>query len=152
MSPRRNASPLLPWPKGSVGGAARYPALARFAAPRTRLHAPAAGVVSALDRRRLGQAYVVCGTNMRLRQALAIAAEAGGRRLPRLAIPNGLLRATARLLPDGGRLLGLGPNLRELVRASDGVTYWANHGKATAELGYAPRDLGTGARDAFGSA
>ena len=33
---------------------------------------------------------------------------------------------------------------------SDGVTYWASHAKATAELGYAPRDLAIGARDAFG--
>ena len=31
-----------------------------------------------------------------------------------------------------------------------GVTYWASHAKATAELGFAPRDLATGARDAFG--
>ena len=138
--------------KAAFGGTARYLAMAHLGISPTHVDDAAAGIVSALDRGRLGQAYVLCGTNMRLREAMAIAAEAGGRRLPRLAIPNGLLRATARLLPDGGRLLGLGPNLRELVRASDGVTYWANHGKATAELGYAPRDLGTGARDAFGSA
>jgi hypothetical protein len=44
-------------------------------------------------------------------------------------------------------MLGLGPNLRELISAADGVTYWASHGKAARELGYAPRDLGTGIRE-----
>ena len=61
-----------------------------------------------------------------------------------------MLRLAARVLPNGGRFVGAPPNLREIVRASDGVTYWASHAKATAELRYAPRDLATGARDAFG--
>jgi hypothetical protein len=83
---------------------------------------------------------------------MAITAEAGGHRLPRLVIPNAMVRMTARILPGGGALLGVRPNLREIVSASDGVTYWGNHAKATAELGYAPRDLASGARDAFGPA
>jgi nucleoside-diphosphate-sugar epimerase len=45
-----------------------------------------------------------------------------------------------------GRLLGTQPNLRELIRAADGVTYWATDQKARRELGYAPRDLVTGLR------
>jgi hypothetical protein len=63
-----------------------------------------------------------------------------------------LFRLTGRILPGGGALLGVRPNLRELISASDGVTYWGNHATATAELGYAPRDLAIGARDAFGPA
>ena len=138
--------------KAAFDGTARYLAMTDLGISPAHVDDLATGIVAALDRGRLGQAYVLCGRNMRLREAMAIAAEAGGRRLPRLAVPNALLRITARILPGGGALLGVRPNLRELVSASDGVTYWANHAKATAELGYAPRDLATGARDAFGPA
>ncbi|HEV8402543.1 MAG TPA: SDR family NAD(P)-dependent oxidoreductase [Candidatus Limnocylindrales bacterium] len=136
--------------KAAFDGTARYLAMTHLGISPAHVDDIASGIVAALDHGRIGQAYVLCGTNMRLGEAMAIAAAAGGRRLPRLTVPVGLLRLTARILPGGGRLLGVRPNLGELIRASDGVTYWANHGKATAELGYSPRDLETGARDAFG--
>jgi nucleoside-diphosphate-sugar epimerase len=40
-----------------------------------------------------------------------------------------------------------GPNLRELIAAADGVTYWATDAKARAELGYEPRSLSEGLKD-----
>jgi nucleoside-diphosphate-sugar epimerase len=46
-----------------------------------------------------------------------------------------------------GRMMGVGPNLRESIRAADGVTYWATDEKARRELGYAPRGLETGIRE-----
>ena len=36
-----------------------------------------------------------------------------------------------------------------LLRASLSVTYWASSAKAATELGYVPRDLGTGLRATF---
>jgi hypothetical protein len=42
--------------------------------------------------------------------------------------------------------MGTGPNLRELIAAADGVTYWASDEKARRELGYAPRPLEEGLR------
>jgi hypothetical protein len=45
--------------------------------------------------------------------------------------------------------MGTSPNLRELISASDGVTYWARDDKARRELGYAPRPLADGLRDTF---
>jgi hypothetical protein len=48
--------------------------------------------------------------------------------------------------------MGVGPNLRELISASDGVTYWASDDKARAELGYAPRDLDTGLTETLAAA
>lgn len=137
--------------KAAFDGTARYLSQGNLGVSPAHVDDIAAGVVAALDRGRIGQAYVLCGVNMRLDEAMAIAAEAGGRRLPRLVIPNAMLRITARILPGGGALLGVRPNLRELVSSSDGVTYWGSHAKATAELGYAPRDLAKGARDAFGA-
>ena len=138
--------------KAAFDGTARYLAMSHLGISPTHVDDIATGIVAALDRGRIGQAYVLCAANMRLGEAMEIAADAGGRRLPRLAVPNGLFRLTARIMPGGGALLGVRPNLRELVSASDGVTYWGNHAKATAELGYAPRDLAIGARDAFGPA
>jgi nucleoside-diphosphate-sugar epimerase len=138
--------------KAAYDGTARYLAMTHLGISPTHVDDLAKGIVAALDRGRIGQAYLMCGTNMRLGEAMAIAAGAAGRRLPRLAIPNALFRLSARILPGGGAVLGVRPNLRELLSASDGVTYWGNHAKATAELGYAPRELAIGARDAFGPA
>jgi nucleoside-diphosphate-sugar epimerase len=49
--------------------------------------------------------------------------------------------------PMVGKVMGQPPNLRELISSADGVTFWANHDKAMAELGYSPRGLETGLRD-----
>ena len=51
----------------------------------------------------------------------------------------------------GGAILGVPPNLREIVSAADGVTYWASNAKAVAELGFVPRGLEVGLVDAFGT-
>jgi hypothetical protein len=40
----------------------------------------------------------------------------------------------------------LPPNLREGIRAAQGVTYWGRHDKTMRELGFSPRDLETGLR------
>ena len=41
--------------------------------------------------------------------------------------------------------MGLEPNIREMIRAADGVTYWAKADKAAAEIGWNPRPLEQGA-------
>jgi nucleoside-diphosphate-sugar epimerase len=107
----------------------------------------AAGIVAALDRGRAGQAYVLSGPHISLREAIAVAARLGGHGSPRLALPDGLLRAIAPL----GRLVGQ-RNLAEIVSASAGVTYLASPAKAEAELGFAARDVETGLRDILGPA
>jgi nucleoside-diphosphate-sugar epimerase len=57
-----------------------------------------------------------------------------------------MIKASLPLAPLVTRLMRLPPNLRELIKAADGVTYWATDEKARRELGYAPRDLETGLR------
>jgi dihydroflavonol-4-reductase len=104
----------------------------------------AAGIVAALDRGSVPGTYVLSGPRHRLGEALAIAARLGGVSLPRLAIPNQLLRLASSI----GRLIGR-PNLRETVEASAGVTYWASSDKAMLELGFNPRSLEDGLRDMF---
>ena len=51
--------------------------------------------------------------------------------------------AAASLWFDGQ---GLPPNVKELISASEDVTYWATDKKARERLGYTPRDLETGLR------
>jgi hypothetical protein len=78
-------------------------------------------------------------------------AKLAGRKPPRMTMPAPLIKASAPLGPLVGPALGFPPNLRELVSASDGVTYWATDDKARRELGFQPRDLDTGLRQTLGA-
>jgi nucleoside-diphosphate-sugar epimerase len=136
--------------KAAFDGKVRYIALGEFGISPPYVDDLTTGILAALDGGRIGEAYVMAGENIRLRDAMRIAAEAGGRRLPRLTVPTRVLRLGARLAPNGGAALGLPPNLREILSAAADVTLWASSAKAAGELGYVTRDLATGARDAFG--
>ena len=111
----------------------------------------AGAIVAMLSQGRVGESYILAGRNMRLSEALEIAARIGGHSPPRITVPVGLLRAMARLGPVGSKALGQ-PNFAEVVSSADGVTYWASSAKASLKLGYTPRDLEAGLRDSFGSA
>ena len=114
------------------------------------VHDLADGLVSVLDRGRIGESYGLGGECRRIAEAVAIAAKEGGHHPPRFTIPTALLRAVAPVNDRLGGLPGMPANLRETISTSAGVTFWANHDKAAAELGYAPRPLAQGVRDAFG--
>jgi dihydroflavonol-4-reductase len=107
----------------------------------------AAGIVAALDRGAIGRSYVLSGPRTTLADAVKLAARVGGRRPPRLRVPTWLIRLMA---PLGGRIGQ--PNLRELISASSGVTYWASPARAEAELGWRAREIEAGLRDTFASA
>jgi nucleoside-diphosphate-sugar epimerase len=109
----------------------------------------AQGILLVHDRGRLGESYVLGGEITTMRDLVRRAAAAGGKRPPRLTMPTVLMRPLAPLGPLVGRLTGTAPNLRELISASDGVTYWASDAKARSELGYAPRPLDRGLRETF---
>jgi nucleoside-diphosphate-sugar epimerase len=136
-------------------GTLRYRALGDVGITPVHVDDVAAGIVAALERGAIGQAYVMAGSPMRLAQALDIAARAGDKRLPRLRIPSLLVRAAsaiAGLVPTGvADQLGLPPNIREVISAADGVTYWASSARAERELGFRARPLEAGVRDVFGS-
>jgi dihydroflavonol-4-reductase len=107
----------------------------------------AAGILLALDRGKVGEAYVLGGEITTMRDLIAKLAAVSGRRPPRFTVPTGVVRALTPIGPLVGKAMGQPPNLRELISAADGVTYWAKHDKAIAELGYAPRGLEQGLRD-----
>ena len=98
------------------------------------------GIVRALDRGRVGESYVLGGEIATLGDAYRAVGEVTGRSLPRVVLPDALLRLAGWLLP----------RLRETVASADGVTFWASDAKARAELGTRPRNLRDGLRDTFG--
>lgn len=109
-----------------------------------------AGILLVLGGGRVGEDYVLGGELTRARELLATAARAAGRRPPRLTMPTWAIALTGPLGRTGlGPRLGIPPNVRELIAATDGVTYWASDTKARAELGYAPRGLQAGMEETF---
>ena len=107
----------------------------------------AEGLVLAAEKGRIGESYVLGNDVVRLGDVLDKVADLTGHERPRYTLPAGVIRAIAPLGPIVGPLVGVGPDLRETVRASDGVTYWASCAKARRELGYAPRALAEGLED-----
>ena len=109
----------------------------------------AAGVLLALDKGEVGESYVIGDEITTMRGLIDTVAKVAGKRPPRGIIPTGLIKVAAPLGPVIGKLMGQPPNMRELISSGDGVTFWAKHDKAVAELGYSPRGLETGLRQTF---
>jgi dihydroflavonol-4-reductase len=107
----------------------------------------AAGILLALDSGEPGQAYNLGGQITTMRELIGTVAEVTGRKPPRGTMPTGLLKALRPIGPVVGKVMGQPPNLRELISSADGVTFWAKHDKAMADLGYSPRGLETGLRE-----
>jgi dihydroflavonol-4-reductase len=107
----------------------------------------ATGVLLALDKGEIGQAYVLGGQITTMRESMETLARVAGRKPPRRAVPTTLLKMMTPIGPVVGKLMGQPPNLSELISAADGVTYWAKHDKAIEQPGYSPRGLEQGLRD-----
>ena len=106
----------------------------------------AKGILLAHDKGQIGEAYVLSGEKRTLGEVIDEAAAIAGRTPPRFTMPAIVLKASAPLGPVIGPLMGFPPNLRELIKTSHGVTYWATDEKARRELGFEPRDLESGLR------
>lgn len=104
------------------------------------------GILLVHDKGRIGEEYVLGGQLTTMGEVIDKVAELSGRKPPRLTMPAILIKASIPLAPLVTGLMRLPPNLRELIKAADGVTYWATDAKARRELGYAPRDLEAGLR------
>jgi nucleoside-diphosphate-sugar epimerase len=102
------------------------------------------GILRAYDTGVVGESYVLGGEITTLGDMIRKVADISGRKAPSLTMPVSLMKMAIPVGPVVGKMLGFPPNLRELIRSSDGVTYWATDDKARRELGYAPRDMDTG--------
>jgi nucleoside-diphosphate-sugar epimerase len=134
---------------GAFRGRLPYLALTDLGLALVHVDDLADGLIAALDVGRTGQSYVLAGASVRLIDALELAATLGGHGLPALHLPTGVLRAMVPLAGLLGGRFGLPADLSEVISAATGVTYWASHAKATAELGFAPRPLEDGLRATF---
>ena len=105
------------------------------------------GVLLALDKGEVGEAYVLGGEITTMRGVIDAAGRVADKKPPKRAMPTPMIKA---MTPFGGlvgKVMGQPPNLRELISSADGVTFWAKHDKAIAELGYSPRGLEQGLRE-----
>jgi nucleoside-diphosphate-sugar epimerase len=128
-------------------GKLRFRAMSGVGVTATYIDDVAEGILLAHDRGRIGESYVLAAEPTTLGAMIDTVARLAGRRPPRLSVPTSLLKLAIPLGPLIGRTMGTGPNLRELISASDGVTYWASDAKARRELGWQPRSLEDGLRD-----
>jgi dihydroflavonol-4-reductase len=104
------------------------------------------GILRAHDSGKVGESYVLGGEITTMGDMIRKVADISGRKAPSRSMPASLMKLAIPIGPVVGKMLGFPPNLRELIRSSDGVTYWATDEKARRELGYAPRDMDTGLR------
>jgi nucleoside-diphosphate-sugar epimerase len=104
----------------------------------------AAGILLGLDKGKPGEAYVISGPVTTVREAIGVVAAETGRKAPKHAMPTALMKLMTPFGALVGKVMNQPPNLRELISSADGVTFWANHDKATRELGYEPRGLQEG--------
>jgi dihydroflavonol-4-reductase len=104
------------------------------------------GILLAHDKGEVGESYVLGGQIATMRDLVQTVAEIAGRKPPKRDLPSGVIKLAAPAGPVVGKIMGFPPNFRELISASDGVTYWAKDDKARKALGYSPRDLPSGLR------
>lgn len=107
----------------------------------------AEGIILAFEKGRIGESYILAGERATMKDLVQSTARVVGRREPKLEMPTAVMRLSAPLGPLMGPLLGFPPNFGELIRVSDGVSYWMTDEKARTELGFEPRGLEQGLRD-----
>jgi dihydroflavonol-4-reductase len=108
------------------------------------------GILLAHDKGRIGESYNLGGVKSTMGELVDKTAELSGRKPPRITMPPALMKLAIPIGPVVGKLMGFPPNLGELIRTSDGVTFWMTDEKARRELGYQARDLDTGLRQTLG--
>ena len=109
----------------------------------------AAGHLLALERGKTGERYILGARNMTLKEILDEISRITGRPAPRVRLPHNLVLSIA-ILSEGWARLSRGKGPRATV---DGVRMakkrmFFSSEKAKYELGYNPRPVGEGLRDA----
>ena len=105
------------------------------------------GIILAHDKGRVGESYVFGGEISTLGDVIKKAAAINGNKPPKITMPALMVKASIPIAPVVTKMMGLPPNLSELIKTSDGVTYWATDAKARNELGYSPRNLDEGLKE-----
>ena len=112
----------------------------------------AEGILLAHDKGRIGESYNLAGERHTIGDLVDKTAELTGRKPPRMTMPPAMIKMAIPIGPVVGKVMGFPPNLAELIKTSDGVTFWMTDQKARDELGFAPRDFDTAMRQTLGVA
>lgn len=103
------------------------------------------GHIAAMERGRVGEAYILAGPRHGFAEVLDLAQRYSKVKAPRIRPSGGTLRALARVMAWVERAVPVPVSVRaESLRAVAGVTYTASSAKARAELGFDPRPLDEG--------
>lgn len=108
------------------------------------------GILLAHDKGRIGESYNIAGEKATMGELVDKVSELSNRKPPSITMPAVMMKAAIPIGPVVGKIMGFPPNLGELIKTSDGVTFWMTDQKARDELGFAPRDLDTGLRQTLG--
>jgi dihydroflavonol-4-reductase len=109
----------------------------------------AEGHVRALVQGRVGQAYILGGEDVLLKDMLAVIASLAGRKAPRFRLPRGPLYPLAFAAEAVARVTGKEPFLTaDALRMSEHHMYFSS-AKAVKELGYRARPYVEGLQDAL---
>jgi nucleoside-diphosphate-sugar epimerase len=110
------------------------------------------GLLLVHDKGRIGEAYNIAGEKATMGDLVDKTCELVGRKPPKATMPPALMKMAIPIGPVVGKLMGFPPNLGELIKTSDGVTFWMTDQKARDELGYTSRDFDTAMRQTLGVA
>ena len=143
---------IKPTPTGKMvldAAAGRMPAYVDTGLNIVHVDDVAAGHVLALERGRIGEAYILGGHDLGMPEVLAMVDDVMGRPTPRRArLPHGLLWPVALGMEGAARAFGIEPLVtREMLAMAKKRMYFST-AKAVAELGYAPRPARQAVADA----
>ncbi len=110
----------------------------------------AEGILLAYDKGRIGESYNLAGEKATMGDLVDKTAALSSRKAPRVKMPAALMKLAIPIGPLVGKVMGFPPNLAELIRTSDGVTFWMTDEKARQELGLQTRALEPGLRQTLG--
>ena len=143
---------IKPTPTGKMvldAAAGRMPAYVDTGLNIVHVDDVAAGHVLALERGRIGEAYILGGHDLGMPEVLAMVDDVMGRPTPRRArLPRGLLWPVALGMEGAARAFGIEPLVTREMLAMAKKRMFFSTAKAVAELGYAPRPARQAVADA----
>lgn len=142
---------IKPTPTGRMiveAAAGRMPAYVETGLNVVHVEDVAEGHLRAFERGRIGERYVLGGTNMTLREILTEIASLTGRSGPRLRLPYGVVMPIAYMAEAVARISGREPVATvDSIRMAKKLMYYSSD-KARRELGYEPRPARAALKDA----
>jgi dihydroflavonol-4-reductase len=142
---------IKPTPTGRMiveAAAGRMPAYVETGLNVVHVEDVAEGHLRAFERGKIGERYILGGTNMTLREILAEIAAIAGRPAPRIKLPHAVVMPIAHVAEALARLSGSEPVATvDSVRMAKKRMYFSSD-KARRELGYEPRPARVALADA----